>query len=85
MVAIEFTYFCEGTPNQECETDRFNYKLVGDKSEVYTTTKLANSDFPGLFGGGESSYIVGFMVDDTDSNFIFIVSAEDDVYFSLAE
>lgn len=84
-VAVEFKYYCEGTPDQECETSRFNYKLVGDKSEIYLSTKLANSDFPGLFGGGESSYVVGFVVDDTDSNFIFIVSAEDDVYFSLAE
>jgi hypothetical protein len=75
-VIVDVTFNCDISSEDVCTTQFMQFELVGDMGQVYNHQMLAVIDnvFPGeIFGGGQATGSLGFIVDSDDSNFLLVL------------
>lgn len=69
-VIVKVEVYCEQGGNSSCDTNYFDYSLVGDKGVVYDYASVVNDNdldveiFPGASGSGDLT----FLIDAADTN-----------------
>jgi hypothetical protein len=86
-VIVKLEVFCEEGGSSSCDTNYFDYSLVGNKGVVYDFASVVDDNkidveiFPGATGSGE----IAFLIDSTDSDLKLIYSesfgSSDGVFF----
>jgi hypothetical protein len=73
---VDVTFSCSLSSDEVCTTSFMQFELVGKLGQAYNQQFVAVLDRPfGLevFGGGQTTGSVGFIVDSSDSEFLFVV------------
>lgn len=76
-VLASVTFYCDLATDKTCTVSLMDLEIVGKNGKVYNkpfSTVLDNPFQGDVFGGGETSGIVAFIVNSNDSNFQIIVN-----------
>lgn len=75
-VIVNVTFYCDLSSSQTCNVGMMDLELTGKLGTIYTKGfAVLTSEFTGeAFGGGQVTGNVAFIVNSSDSGFIFIVN-----------
>ena len=75
-VLVNATFHCDLSADEVCTTSLMRFELVGNAGEAYNNraNALLDDSFAGeVFGGSSITGDIGFIVNSSDSNFLFAV------------
>ena len=85
-VLVNVTFYCDLPSDQTCNTSLMQIELVGNLGKVYDTGLLAviDNEFGGeVFGGGQTTGNIGFIIENSDTNILAAVNdLGDRVFFA---
>jgi len=86
-VVADVTFFCDLSSNRTCNTSAIFFEMVGKNGTIYQVERLAviENAFGGeIFGGGQVTGNVGYIVDSSDGDFLVVINdLGDRTYFSV--
>jgi hypothetical protein len=87
-VLVDATFFCDLSADRVCNTTAMQFELVGSAGKAYNTELMAVLDRPfggEVFGGGESTGVIGFIIDSDDSDFLLVIVDGGRKFFAIPE
>lgn len=75
-VLVNVTFFCDLPAERTCVTSRMYFEMVGDSGEVYDMSigvVLDDAFGSEVYGGGQDTGVVGFMIQESESDLLFVV------------
>jgi WD40 repeat protein len=87
-ILVNVTFYCDLPADQICNSSAIYFELVGDSGEIYDTelfTVIDNAFGGEIFGGGEVTGEVGFIIKKSDTDLLLIVNDLGDRDFFATE
>lgn len=88
-VLVNVTFLCDLPADRTCVTSRMYFEMVGNSGEVYDraiAAVLDNSFGSEVYGGGQETGVVGFIVQETENDLLLVVNdGGNRTFFSASE
>lgn len=76
-VLVDVTFYCDLSADKTCNASQIFFELVGLNGEIYQVPPLTVTDNnfgAEIYGGGQTSGLVGFIVKKSDKNLMLVVN-----------
>lgn len=84
-ILAQYSYYCDASPDKKCSVDSLPFSAVGSANKEYTprSNNLQSSGGETLYGGGETTRYLVFLVEADETDFVIeFAPSADSAFFA---